>query len=175
MIKLGVNYAKNVFVSTKIQIDLRSSDGLIFHGSGVISNGSNIITRRNGTIEFGQNFNVSSNFSCCSFERISIGSNLSCSWGVSICDTDFHETIAPDTASTNTKTQAIIIGNNCWLCQKCILLKGSKYSGMDDSRNVGDGKQGFLENATLYNAYGNSGESYIQEIATNRLGCNIPI
>lgn len=125
MIKLGVNYAKNVFVNTGIQIDLRSSGGLIFYGNGIIGNGSNIITRHNGTIEFGQNFSVSGNFSCCSFEHISIGSNLSCSWGVSIYDTDFHETITPDTGNINTMSRAVIIGNNCWLCQKCTLLKGA--------------------------------------------------
>lgn len=125
MIKLGINYAKNVFVSTGIQIDLSSSGGLIFYGSGIMGNGSNIITRHNGTIEFGRNFRISGNFSCCSFEHISIGSNLSCSWGVSIYDTDFHETIIPDTGDTNTMSQAVIIGNNCWLCQKCTLLKGT--------------------------------------------------
>lgn len=126
MIKLGINYAKNVFVRTGIQIDLRSSGGLVFYGSGIIGNGSNIITRYKGTIEFGRNFSVSGNFSCCSFEHISIGSNLSCSWGVSIYDTDFHETINPDTGNANTMTQPVIIGNNCWLCQKCILLKGAQ-------------------------------------------------
>lgn len=126
MIKLGVNYAKNVFVNTGIQIDLRSSGSLIFHGSGIMGNGSNIVTRHNGTIEFGRDFRVSGNFSCCSFEHISIGSNLSCSWGVSIYDTDFHETINPDTGNANTMTQPVIIGNNCWLCQKCTLLKGAK-------------------------------------------------
>ena len=47
MIKLGINYAKNVFVSTGIQIDLSSSGGLIFYGSGIMGNGSNIITRHN--------------------------------------------------------------------------------------------------------------------------------
>lgn len=126
MIKLGINYAKNVFVRTGIQIDLRSSGGLVFYGSGIMGNGSNIITRHNGIIEFGRNFSVSGNFSCCSFEHISIGSNLSCSWGVSIYDTDFHETINPDTGNANTMTQPVIIGNNCWLCQKCTLLKGAQ-------------------------------------------------
>ena len=128
MIKLGVNYNKNVFVNTGIRIDLRSSGGLIFHGSGIMGNGSNIITRHNGIIEFGRNFRISGNFSCCSFERISIGSNLSCSWGVSIYDTDFHETLNPDTGKINAMTRPVSIGNNCWLCQKCTILKGAVIS-----------------------------------------------
>lgn len=125
MIKLGINYAKNVFTTTGIQIDLRSSGGLIFHGSGIMGNGSNIITRHTGTIEFGHNFRISGNFSCCSFQHIALGSNLSCSWGVSIYDTDFHETTNPETGQINPMTQPVTIGKNVWLCQKCTILKGS--------------------------------------------------
>lgn len=125
MIKLGINYAKNVFTNTGIQIDIRSSGKLIFHGSGIMGNGSNIVTRYTGTIEFGHNFSVSGNFSCCSFQHIVLGSNLSCSWDVSIYDTDFHETTHPDTGQIYTMTQPVTIGNNVWLCQKCTILKGA--------------------------------------------------
>lgn len=125
MIKLGVNYAKNIFVSTGIQIDLRSSGSLIFRGSGIMGNGSNIIIRRNGTIDLGHNFRISGNFSCCAHESIVIGDNLSCSWGVSIYDTDFHETFNPETEKINAMTRPVSIGNNCWLCQKCTILKGA--------------------------------------------------
>ena len=95
MIKLGIRYSRNILQTTGIQIDLRSSGGIIFYGSGIMGCGSNIITRKEGIIEFGKNFGISGNFSVCSLSKIEIGNNLSCSWNVSIYDTDFHEMAMP--------------------------------------------------------------------------------
>ena len=125
MIKLGCQYSKNVLSSSVgIQIDLRTGK-LLFNGSGIIGCGSNLITRKGGTIEFGKNFGISGNFSACAFQRIGIGNNLSCSWNVSIYDTDFHETADLETGCKFPMTNCVIIGDNCWLCQKSTILKGS--------------------------------------------------
>lgn len=123
MIKLGYQYSKNVISSVGIQIDLRSGN-LIFTGSGIIGRGSNIITRKGGSIILGSNFRISGNISLCSFQKIKIGNKFSCSWNVSIYDTDFHETIDLDTSKELPMTKEVIIGNNCWLCQKSTVLKG---------------------------------------------------
>ena len=118
MIKLGCQYSKNVLATTGVQIDLRTG-GLVFNGAGIMGCGSNVITRKGGTIVFGKNFSVSGNFSICAFQKIEIGNNLSCSWNVSIYDTDFHETIDFETGKKELPmTRSVVIGNNCWLCQK---------------------------------------------------------
>lgn len=124
MIKLGCQYSKNVIAPIGVQIDLRSNGGLIFKGSGIMGHGSNIITRRDGIISIGKNFRISGNFSVCAHTKISIGDNLSCSWGVSIYDTDFHETEDAVTGNLIDMTRPVSVGNNCWLCQKCTVLKG---------------------------------------------------
>ena len=123
MIKLGCQYSRNVLSSLGIQIDLRTGK-LIFNGSGIIGCGSNLITRKGGSIVFGRNFSASGNFSACAFQRIEMGNNFSCSWNVSIYDTDFHETVDLDTGRELPMTRSVIIGNNCWLCQKSTILKG---------------------------------------------------
>ena len=123
MIKLGCQYSKNVLATTGVQIDLRTG-GLVFNGAGIMGCGSNVITRKGGTIVFGKNFRVSGNFSICAFQKIEIGNNLSCSWNVSIYDTDFHETIDFETGQELPMTRSVVIGNNCWLCQKSTILKG---------------------------------------------------
>lgn len=123
MIKIGCQYSKNVFASVGTQIDLRTGK-LIFQGSGIIGAGSNIITRKGGVIMFGKNFRISGNFSVCSFQEICLGNNFSCSWNVSIYDTDFHETADFETRNILPMTRSVVIGNNCWLCQKCTILKG---------------------------------------------------
>lgn len=128
MIKLGCRYSKNVLASRGIQIDLASTGGLIFRGSGIIGHGSNIVCRKNGAVSIGRNFRISGNFSLCSHTSICIGENLSCSWGVSIYDTDFHETKDAVTGIPIEMTKQVSIGNNCWLCQKCTLLKSSSIS-----------------------------------------------
>lgn len=124
IIKLGCRYIENVITPSGIQIDLRTGT-LIFKGSGIIGNGSNIVTRNNGVIEFGKNFGISGNFSITAFKKIIIDNNLSCSWDVSIFDTDFHQTKEIEKELPVTMSKEINIGNNCWLCQKSILLKGS--------------------------------------------------
>lgn len=123
MIKLGCQYSKNVLATTGVQIDLRTG-GLVFNGASIMGCGSNVVTRNGGTIVFGKNFRVSGNFSICAFQKIEIGNNLSCSWNVSIYDTDFHETIDFETGKELPMTRSVVIGNNCWLCQKSTILKG---------------------------------------------------
>ena len=125
MIKIGCRYSKNVMKSHGVQIDLKNGGGIIFHGSCLIGNGSNVITRKGGQIVFGRNVSINGNFSICSFDKIVIGDNLSCSWGVSIYDTDFHETIDATTGTQLEMAKPVFIGNNCWLCQKCTILKGA--------------------------------------------------
>lgn len=81
ILKLGCCYVKNVISTQGIQIDLRTGK-LIFGGSGIIGNGSNIITRCNGVIELGHNISAAGNLAVTSFHHIHVGNDVSCSWNV---------------------------------------------------------------------------------------------
>lgn len=125
MIKLGCQYSRNVLSPIGVQIDLRMGK-LVFNGAAIMGCGSSIVTRQEGMIVLGKNFRVSGNFSAYAFQRIEIGNNLSCSWNVSIYDTDFHETADLDTGSELPMTRSVVIGNNCWICQRTTILKGAR-------------------------------------------------
>jgi maltose O-acetyltransferase len=58
-------------------------------------------------------------------EKVSLGNNC-LSGSAIIMDTDFHEFRNPDhILYNNSKSKAVTVGNNVWLCGQCVLLKGS--------------------------------------------------
>lgn len=122
MLKLGLKHSGNIISSKGICINLNSGN-LIFKGSGIIGNGSTI-QLLGGNIIFGKNFGITGNFNLASKKHISIGENLSCSWDVSVYDTDFHECIEPINGRPLQTNESIHIGNNVWICQKATILKG---------------------------------------------------
>ena len=125
ILKLGCCYVKNVISTQGIQIDLRTGKP-IFGGSGIIGNGSNIITRCNGVIELGHNISAAGNLAVTSFHHIHVGNDVSCSWNVSIYDTDFHQLEDMITGKSLKMTKDVFIGDNCWICQKSTILKGTR-------------------------------------------------
>ncbi len=122
MLKLGLKHSDNIISNKGICINLNSGD-LVFKGSGIIGNGSSI-QLLGGKIIFGKNFGITGNFNIASKKQISIGDNLSCSWDVSVYDTDFHECIEPINGRPLQTNESIHIGNNVWICQKATILKG---------------------------------------------------
>lgn len=125
ILKLECCYVKNVISTQGIQIDLRTGK-LIFGGSGIIGNGSNIITRCNGVIELGHNISAAGNLAVTSFHHIHVGNDVSCSWNVSIYDTDFHQLEDMIMGKSLKMTKDVFIGDNCWICQKSTILKGTR-------------------------------------------------
>lgn len=125
MIKLGCNYANNVISSIGVRIKLNKNTKLIFGGSAVIGNGSSIEMRQNGKIFIGKNFGNTGTLTICSDYDIHIGENVSCSWDVSIFDTDMHDYTDGQTGLPLSHKGTIHVGDFAWICQKCTILKGA--------------------------------------------------
>ena len=95
MIKLGIKHEPGV-ISKGFCLNNRGS--ITFKGAGVVGNGSVIIVKKGGHIVFGRNFGITGDFTLHCHKSIVFGDNLSCSWSVSICDTDLvlKGTVIPD-------------------------------------------------------------------------------
>lgn len=130
IIKLGIAHSPNICSNSGVNLHVKNGR-LIFNGAGIIGNGSSIECLNNetsggyGTIELGKNFGVTGNFHVASKSYIKIGENLSCSWNVSIYDTDFHTYMDPSANIVCDISEDIYIGDNVWLCQSVTILKGS--------------------------------------------------
>lgn len=90
-----------------------------------MGNNSAIEVGKNGLIEFGKNFGITGCFRIASRKHISIGDNFSSSWDVGVYDTDFHTLVNSSTGQTNTPDMEVLIGDDVWLCQRTVVLKGT--------------------------------------------------
>lgn len=124
MLKLGVKNENSVLTRTGICIS--NSGKLIFKGSGVIGNGCSLTIGKDGILQMGKNFGITGNVSIHCHESINIGDFFSCSWNVSIDDTDHHKLMDVERNEEKEETKPITIGNNVWICQQVTMLKGSK-------------------------------------------------
>ena len=122
MIKLGIKHESGV-ISKGFCLDNR---GLItFMGAGVMGNGSVVAVKEGAHVVFGRNFGITGDFVLHCHKSIVLGDNFSCSWNVSVCDTDFHQYLNARTGEVLPVAKKIIIGNNVWLCQRVLVLKGT--------------------------------------------------
>ncbi len=98
---------------------------IIFKGNTFIADGA-IIVGDKGVLEVGENVGINSHNKIMAYHLIRIGCNASIGFDVTICDTDFHSI---KNVYTNKKMKAyapIYIGNNNWIGQGCLLLKGTR-------------------------------------------------
>ena len=124
MIKMGCSYANNVISPIGVKINLGNNSKLVFAGSAIIGNGSSLEARQNGKIYIGKNFGNTGTLTICSECEIFIGNNVSCSWDVSIFDTDIHHYVDGQTDIPMSNKRPIKLGDFSWLCQKSTILKG---------------------------------------------------
>lgn len=124
MIKLGINHEPCCIL--KQGIHLKNNGVIIFSGSGIIGNGSSITVERNAYFQIGTNFGITGNFTMHCGDTIKIGNNFSCSWDVSISDTDHHQCLDPETKILYPMTAPIVISDNVWCCQHVIISKGTR-------------------------------------------------
>lgn len=126
MLKFGVKNENSILSKTGICI---SNNGkLVLKGSGVIGNGSSITIGKNGVLTMGKNFGITGDVSIHCFESVEIGSFFSCSWNVSIDDTDHHQLLDVEKNVKMKETKPIRIGDSVWICQNVTMLKGSSLS-----------------------------------------------
>lgn len=123
MIKLGIKHEATCI--SKQGVVLQNSGTIIFKGCGVIGNGTIFSIKKNATLSIGENFGITGNLKLHCHNSINIGNHFSCSWNVSISDTDFHPTVNLITGKQNPLTAPIIINNGVWICPNTTIQKGS--------------------------------------------------
>lgn len=124
MIKLGVNIERSLKLKKGIVIENKGM--IIFHGSTIVGNGCSIVVTEGGCLEFGKNDSITASTKIYCQEKILFGNNLSCSWDVSIYDTNFHSCLNMFDGSILLETEPIEIGDNVWICQRVDVSKGTK-------------------------------------------------
>lgn len=97
---------------------------VVFKGKCDIAQGSSI-RNGGGKLQLGDGFRANPNTKFICYYHIEIGDNTLNSWDVTYCDYDFH---AMKNVYTDKKLKPfapIIIGNNNWIGQNCIILKNT--------------------------------------------------
>lgn len=62
------------------------------------------------------------------YSGIEVGKNVIVSWDCQIIDDDSHLILDANTKKILNKSQKIKLGNNVWVCSKCIILKGTNIN-----------------------------------------------
>ncbi len=126
MLKFGVRNENSILSKTGLCIH---NDGVfVLKGSGVIGNGSSITIGKDCVLTMGRNFGITGDVAIHCYDKITIGDFFSCSWDVSIDDTDHHQLFDVEENKAKKETCPIIIGDYVWICQKVTVLKGSQLS-----------------------------------------------
>lgn len=123
MIKLG-------YVCTgmyrKIGFNWENQGTLIFKGNATFRNQNSIIIGEEGILQIGNHFHSNSNNSFICYDKITFGDNCNIGWNTQFVDTDFHPLINALNGLEMKYHNPIIIGNNNWIGNSCIITKGTK-------------------------------------------------
>lgn len=107
---------------------------VVFRGKTKISQSCSI--RNAGVLEFGDDVLINSNSKIICFYHISMGNSVRFSWDSLVCDTNFHPMKKVVTGEKIKPYAEVIIGNNVWIGQKCLILSGTK---LDDGCIISGG------------------------------------
>ena len=123
MIKLGLKHEECVL--SRIGVSICNEGTIEFNGSGLLGNGSSIVVKKDARLCMGENFGITGNLNLHCNNKINIGKFFSCSWDVSIDDSDHHRLFDAVTMKVKPVSKPIEIADYVWLCQRSIVLKGS--------------------------------------------------
>lgn len=107
----------------KTILDIRKNSLVVFHGKSSIGAGARIYTK--GRLSIGNDFYLSLNSTIIAHDNIKIGDHCTVGWDSLIMDTDFHEVLNYETDIRLPMNSPISIGEHCWICNNCQVLKGS--------------------------------------------------
>lgn len=99
---------------------------IIFKGSCTIGNASTISVLQNAELELGDGFFSSTSIKLVASKSIKMDKNVRFGWNCTVCDTDFHNLTILKTGQKLPADAPIIIHQNCWFAQNCIILKGTE-------------------------------------------------
>lgn len=94
-------------------------------GKATFGHGSRISVGKDGVLIVGNQFYNTAAMTIVCQKRIILGDNVITSWNTLVMDTDWHPIINIETSDILPISKEIIIGDNVWLCTRCVLLKGT--------------------------------------------------
>lgn len=97
---------------------------LVFKGTAHIGRGSRIVVFKDGLLELGDNFAISSSSFINCFKHIRTGKDIQLAWGDLLMDSDTH-TIYGENGIVINEDEEIILGDKIWMGCDCKVLKGS--------------------------------------------------
>lgn len=95
---------------------------IVFKGKCVIGNNAFIVTGKQGTIEFGENFRSTTSLKIISCIGIKLGKSVTLGWEVIIMDTNFHPLYDVEKSKFKKAYGKIVIGDNNWLASQCYIM-----------------------------------------------------
>lgn len=119
------DYSKKIIIDKNTNLNIEGS--LIIKGRCKIGKNSGIYVGKNGVLTIGDEFRVTSNLSLNCLHKIDIGKNVLLSWQCTILDSDFHKIYNLEGNIIN-KDKTVFIGENVWIGNNVIILKGSEIS-----------------------------------------------
>lgn len=127
---------------------LQLSGGTVsFRGRASLGQGTRISMGPRGHLIFGDGVCITAESSIICYNKIEIGEGSLISWDCQFMDTDFHsirQTISQDGSAASTllnPNAPINIGKHCWICSRCMVLKGSR---LEDDCVLGGGQYALL-------------------------------
>jgi len=111
------------FAHSGCNINLMKNSTLILSGNNKIGLGSSLSVDQDAIFELGQSSYICAGAAIRIAKRVSIGNRCAISWNVTIMDSDFHEYTLDD-GTVPPKTKEVVIGNNVWIGNNVIILKG---------------------------------------------------
>lgn len=121
IIKIGFN-SVSIFNYNSSTTVLDISGKVTFDGKCYLGNGTKLSV--SGQLQFGNNFAITAESIIICNSEISFGSDVLCSWGVQIMDTDFHGIYNVNNELIN-RDMPISIGNKVWFGSYSTVLKGT--------------------------------------------------
>lgn len=126
MLKVGfgnVGVFDKKYERTMLQIGgtIELSDKKVCFGHG-----SRICVYPCGVLKFNGEFNNSTSMTIICCDHITFGDGVVTSWDTLVMDTDLHETENPFTKEVYPSSSPVVVGDNTWICARCVILKGSK-------------------------------------------------
>jgi len=128
MIQIGYDYGEGALFDKKNNRSVWQVEGNItFKGAARIGYGSKIYVSKNGFLELGDNFVITSLSTIMCRKHIVFGNNCLISWECIFMDSDFHKIKDKDQNTIN-PDKPIIIGNKVWFGCRNSILKGAKVA-----------------------------------------------
>lgn len=112
------------FSWTGFNLNLMENAQILISGNSKIGLGSSLTVEDNAIFEIGRSTYICSGATIRVAKKVSIGDKCAISWNVTMMDSDFHDYELDDGSQPPIRTRELIIGNNVWIGNNVLILKG---------------------------------------------------